>query len=245
MAETTAQKGESGGTMEGSKNETGYKDLLENMQDFAHTAEADFLEGISRSSGQEEELPLSLSVGARVKAIRQKQALSILDVSQRTGFSELTIAQIEAGEILPPLGDLVKLARALEMKMGYLLVQGESKPYTVVRKKNRKPISRYSSQKTIRYGYSYESLAPEKRERNMEPFLVTLEPTSQDEPPSTHDGEEFIFVLEGEIEVLLGENRELLAPEDSIYYDSSLPHRVRALGDQNARIVAVLYTQEK
>lgn len=231
--------------MEGSKKEKGYSDLLENMQDFAHSAEAEFLEGVSRSSGQGEELPMSLSVGARVKATRLEKALSLQDVAQRTGFPESMIAQIEGGAILPPLGDLVKLARALEMKMGYLLVQGESKPYTVVRKKNRKPVSRYGSQKTIRYGYSYESLAPEKQERNMEPFLVTLEPTSKDEPPSTHDGEEFIFVLEGEIEVLLGEKKELLSPEDSIYYDSSLPHRVRSVGDRSARIVAVLYTQEK
>ena len=231
--------------MEGSTKEKGYSDLLENMQDYAPTAEADFLEGVSRSSGQGEDLPMSLSVGARVKSTRQEKALSLQDVAQRTGFPESTIAQIEAGEILVPLGDLVKLARALEMKMGYLLVQGESKPYTVVHKKNRKMVSRYGSQKTVRYGYSYESLAPEKRERNMEPFLVTLEPTSQDEPSSTHDGEEFIFVLEGQIEVLLGENREILSPEDSIYYDSSLPHRVRSLGDQSARIVAVLYTQEK
>jgi mannose-6-phosphate isomerase-like protein (cupin superfamily) len=131
------------------------------------------------------------------------------------------------------------------MKMGYLLAQGEAKPYTVVRKTNRKPVSRYGSQKTIRYGYSYESLAPEKRERNMEPFLVTLEPTSEDESPSSHDGEEFIFVLDGAIEVLLGENRELLSQEESIYYDSSLPHRVRSMGDRSARILAVLYTQEK
>ena len=231
--------------MEGSKKEKHYGDVLENMKDFAHNAEAYFLDGVSRSSAQTEEVPMSLSVGARVKAVRENKALSLQDVAQRTGFSESNIAQIEAGEVLPPLGDLVKLARALEMKMGYLLAQGESKPYTLVRKAHRKKVSRYGQQKTIRYGYSYESLAPEKRERNMEPFLVTLEPTSQDEPPSTHDGEEFIFVLEGEIEVLLGENRELLAPEDSIYYDSSLPHRVRALGDQNARIVAVLYTQEK
>jgi len=231
--------------MEDSKKEKGYGDLLENMHDFTHTAEADFLESISRSSGQAEDLPMSLSVGARVKAVREKKALSLQDVALRTGFSESNISQIETGEALPPLGDLVKLARALEMKMGYFLVQGESKPYTVVHKKNRKTVSRYGSQKTIRYGYSYESLAPEKRERNMEPFLVTLEPTSQDEPPSTHDGEEFIFVLEGEIEVLLGENREVLSSEDSIYYDSSLPHRVRSLGDRSARIVAVLYTQEK
>lgn len=231
--------------MEGPKKEKGYSDLMENMQGFAHTAETDFLDGVSRSSGQEEEIPMALSVGARVKSFRETKELSLQDVAQRTGFSETLIAQIETGEILPPLGDLVKLARALEMKMGYLLAQGESKPYTVVRKKNRRPVSRYGSQKTIRYGYSYESLAPEKRERNMEPFLVTLEPTSQDEPPSTHGGEEFIFVLDGEIEVLLGDAREVLVPEESIYYDSTLPHRVRALGEQGARILAVLSTQEK
>jgi transcriptional regulator with XRE-family HTH domain len=227
------------------KKEKSYGDLLENMGDYAHNAEAEFLDGISRSSAQEEEIPISLSVGARVRAVREQKALSLEDVAQRTGFLKSTIAQIESGEILPPLGDLVKLARALEMKMGYLLVQGESKPYTVVHKKNRKPISRFGSQKTIRYGYSCESLAPEKQDRNMEPFLVTLEPTKEEEAPSTHEGEEFIFVLEGEIEVLLGEKRELLQREDSIYYDSSLPHRVRALGAQSARIVAVLYTQAK
>jgi transcriptional regulator with XRE-family HTH domain len=231
--------------MGASKKEGADRDLLETRQDYARTAEADFLEGISRSSGLQEEPLMSLSVGARIKAVRETKALSLQDIAQRTGFSESTIAQIESNEILPPLGDMVKLARALEMKMGYLLVQGESKPYTVVHKKNRKPVSRYGSQKTLRYGYTYESLAPEKKERNMEPFLVTLEPTSLDEPPSAHDGEEFIFVLDGEIEVILGDKIEILLPEDSIYYDSSLPHRVRALGDQSARIVAVLYTQEK
>ena len=220
-------------------------DHTETHQDSARNAEAEFLEGISRASGHQEESFLSLSVGARIKAVRETKSLSLKDIALRTGFSESVIGQIERGETLPPLGDMVKLARALEMKMGYLLSQGESRPYTVVRKKNRKMISRYGSQKTMRYGYTYESLAPEKKERNMEPFLVTLEPTSQEESPSTHEGEEFIFVLEGEIEVILGDDREVLSMEDSIYYDSTLPHRVRALGQQNARIVAVLYTQEK
>jgi transcriptional regulator with XRE-family HTH domain len=228
-----------------SKKEGTDKEAVEIRSDYTRSAEADFLESISRASGHGEEPPPSLSVGARVKAMRESKALSLKDVAQRTGFSESTIAQIESGEILPPLGDMVKLARALDMKMGYLLAQGESKPYTVVHKKNRKQISRYDSQKTQRYGYTYETLAPEKKDRNMEPFLVTLVPTSQEEPPSTHDGEEFIFVLDGEIEVLLGEHREVLTEEDSIYYDSTTAHRVRALGDRNARIVAVLYTQEK
>jgi transcriptional regulator with XRE-family HTH domain len=231
--------------MEEPGKEKGYGDLLEDMKDFSPSAEADFLDDIVRSAGQKEEVPISQSVGVRVKAVRERKGLSLHDVAQRTGFSETLIAQIEAGEALPPLGDLVKLARALEMKMGYLLVQGEAKPYTLVQKKNRKAISRYGSQKTMRYGYFYESLAPEKRDRNMEPFLVTLEPIQQDEAPSTHDGEEFIYVLEGKIEVILGDQQETLEAEDSIYYDSTLPHRVKCLGDQSAKILAVLYTQEK
>jgi quercetin dioxygenase-like cupin family protein len=223
----------------------GYSDLLEDMKDFSSSAEADFLDGITRSSGMTEEVDLAQSVGLRVKTIRETKGLTWADMAQRTGFPEALVGQIESGEVLPPLGDLVKLARALDMKMGYLLVQGAAKPYDVVRKQDRKAISRYASQKTIRYGYSYESLAPKKQDRNMEPFLVTLEPRTEEELPSTHDGEEFIYVLEGMIEVQLGGKQERLHAEDSIYYDSMLPHLVRCYGDQPARILAVLYTQEK
>ena len=223
----------------------GYSELMEDMKDFSSSAEADFLEGVTRASGVTEEVPMAQSVGLRVKAIREEKGLSYSDLAQRTGFSEALVQEIESGASLPPLGDLVKLTRALDMKMGYLLVQGESKPYAVVRKKDRKAISRYGSQKTARYGYAYESLAPEKRERNMEPFIVTLEPRSEEEAPSTHDGEEFIYVLEGAIEVQMEEKRERLEPEDSIYYDSTQPHLVRCAGDRPARILAVLYTQGK
>jgi transcriptional regulator with XRE-family HTH domain len=223
----------------------GYSDLLEDMEHSSSSAEEDFLEGVTRSSGITEEVPMAQSVGLRVRAIREQKGLSFADLAQRTGFSEDLVREIESGEALPPLGDLVKLARALDMKMGYLLVQGEAKPYAVVRKKDRKAISRYGSQKTARYGYAYESLAPEMRDRNMEPFIVTLEPRTEEEAPSTHDGEEFIYVLEGAIEVQMAEKRERLEPEDSIYYDSTQPHLVRCAGDRPARILAVLYTQGK
>jgi transcriptional regulator with XRE-family HTH domain len=228
-----------------SDSQKGYSDLMEDMEHFSSSAEEDFLEGVTRASGITEDVPMAQTVGLRVKAIREQKGLSYSDLAQRTGFSEALVREIESGEALPPLGDLVKLARALDMKMGYLLVQGEAKPYAVVRKRDRKAISRYGSQKTARYGYAYESLAPEKQDRNMEPFIVTLEPRTEVEPPSTHDGEEFIYVLEGAIEVQMAEKRERLEPEDSIYYDSTQPHLVRCAGDRPARILAVLYTQGK
>jgi quercetin dioxygenase-like cupin family protein len=77
----------------------------------------------------------------------------------------------------------------------------------------------------------------------MEPFIVTLEPaTVKASKTSAHDGEEFIFVLEGEMEVILGNHTDVLYPGDSIYYDSNIPHRVQCHQEKVTKILAVLYT---
>ena len=83
----------------------------------------------------------------------------------------------------------------------------------------------------------------EKKNRRMEPFIVTLEPaTLKTSKTSVHEGEEFIFVLEGEMEVIFGDHADILYPGDSIYYDSNIPHRVQCHQDKVTRILAVLYT---
>jgi quercetin dioxygenase-like cupin family protein len=76
----------------------------------------------------------------------------------------------------------------------------------------------------------------------MEPFLVTLEPSNIEER-STHDGQEFIFVLEGTMEVRLGEKTHLLEPGDAIYYDSTVSHLVKCHGRDKVKILAVLYAE--
>ena len=103
-----------------------------------------------------------------------------------------------------------------------------------------KPL-RYDSSREEHYGYEYESLAPNKTDRHMEPFLVTLEPSETEEERSTHDGQEFIFVLNGEMEVRLDEEVHILEPGDSIYYDSTVPHLVKCHGKESTKILAVLY----
>jgi quercetin dioxygenase-like cupin family protein len=76
----------------------------------------------------------------------------------------------------------------------------------------------------------------------MEPFLVTLEPSEVEEERSTHDGQEFIFVFHGEMEVRLGEEILILEPGDSIYYDSTVPHLVKCHGKETTKILAVLHS---
>ena len=111
----------------------------------------------------------------------------------------------------------------------------------IVRKDDRQVTSRYDSKKEKQYGYEYVSLAPHKTDRHMEPFLVTLEPSETAEERSTHDGQEFIFVLQGKMEVRLGEEIHILETGDSIYYDSTVPHLVKCHNQEITKIIAVLY----
>ena len=86
-------------------------------------------------------------------------------------------------------------------------------------------------------------MAPHKKDRHMEPFLVTLVPADTEEERSAHDGQEFIYVLDGVMEVRLGEEIHLLDPGDAIYYDSIVPHLVKCHGSKATKILAVLYTE--
>jgi len=216
-------------------------DFLSHVSQFASRVEEEAFMATIGHEHTDEELPVR--VGERVKQVREKRELSLKDVSQRTGIDEITLQHIEEGSLMPPLGTVIKLAKALEMKMGYFISGDEEKPYTIVRSQDRKAISRFDSRKGKHYGYAYESLAPYKKDRHMEPFLVTLEPASTEMERSTHDGQEFIFVLNGKMEVRLEETIYILEPGDAIYYDSTVPHLVKCHGAETTKILAVLYSE--
>jgi Pyruvate/2-oxoacid:ferredoxin oxidoreductase gamma subunit/quercetin dioxygenase-like cupin family protein/ribosome-binding protein aMBF1 (putative translation factor) len=220
-----------------------YEDFLADVSD--HFASGDqerqFMDSISLEPSEED---IQVNVGERVREVRENRGLSIEDISQRTDIPVAVLEEIEEGSVAPPLGTVIKLAKALEMKMGYFISGKEEKPFTIVRVDDRKVISRYDSKKGKHYGYEFESLAPHKKDRHMEPFLVTLEPVDTDEERSTHDGQEFIYVLQGNMEVRLGKEVHVLKPGDSIYYDSTVPHLVKCHGDKKTKILAVLYAEK-
>ena len=219
-----------------------YDDFLKDLSQFASRGEEKaFIDSIGGEAPKED---LTLRVGERVRGVREKRGLSLEDICQRTGVAMEILSQIEEGEITPPLGMVIKLAKALEMKMGYFISGDEERAYTIVRRGDRKVVSRHDSKKGKRYGYEFQSLAPYKRARHMEPFLVTLEPAETEEERSTHDGQEFIFVLKGKMEVRLGEEIHILDPGDAIYYDSIVPHLVKCHGAEVTEILAVLYAEK-
>ena len=228
---------------DGVKATDAYDDFLSDISDqfSRRDEEKDFLDSIGGKEPQED---IQVNVGERVKAVREGRGLSLQDISQRTDLEVSLLERIEDGSVAPPLGEVIKLAKALEMKIGYFISGDENKPFTIVRGDDRKVISRYDSKKGKHYGYEYVALAPHKRDRHMEPFLVSLEPAATEEERSTHDGQEFIYVLGGTMEVRLGDEVHILEPGDAIYYDSTVPHLVKCHGDKGTRILAVLYAEK-
>lgn len=185
-------------------------------------------------------------IGDRIRRLRNTKGMSIRDFSERSGISELNISTIESDMMMPSLGNIINMAKALDVAVGDFFGESGDKLYCVVRSNERTVVSRFDSADGKSCGYSYEALGQQKKNRNMEPFLVTLSPI---EPlqvePNQHAGEEFLFVLQGKVDVSLLDRKEVLSSGDSIYYDSSLPHIVACHGQEPATILAVIYARDE
>lgn len=222
------------------KKQTAYEDLRKAVDAYGEHGGEDLLtdsEALADAKAVAEQ-EAAVSHGQRMRASRESRGFTLQELAEKTGIAADVLGQVEAGETILPLGQLIKLSNALAMSMSVLISEGEQ-AFTIVRSDQRRRFARFGKSRQTSHGYEYESLAAGKRDRRMEPFIVTLQPASSDEP-STHDGQEFIYVLEGEMEVLVDDTREVLRPGDAVYYDSTSTHLVRAKGDKPAKILAVL-----
>ncbi len=178
-------------------------------------------------------------IGNRIKSLRQEKGLSLEELAAKTGFEVQSLSSIEQGEQQPQLGTIIKLSKALDAALGSLISGEGDRPFAITRKDERKRISRSTASKRKEELYAYMSLAPEVKGRHMEPLVVQLKENPEEET-STHEGEEFIFVLEGSVVFKIGEERFELQPGDSVYYQSATPHLVAAK-EGTATILAVLH----
>lgn len=178
-------------------------------------------------------------IGRRIRTIREERGLSLDELSKLTGYDTEFLANIESDQLQPQLGTIIKLSKALDSAFSRVVSGVGSKLYSITRKAERKVVSRSTSQKGKKQVYTYMSLAPEVKGRHMEALVVQLE-ENPDEEISIHEGEEFIFTLEGTAVLKVGEDAFELNPGDSAYYLSTTPHFIAAKKGR-ATILAVLY----
>ena len=184
-------------------------------------------------------------VGEKIKSIRETKQISVSELAERTGLAEEQINRIENNVDIPSLAPLIKIARALGVRLGTFLDDQDEVGAVVCRKEelNNSTISFSNNAMNARTHMQYHSLSNSKADRHMEPFIIDIENTEETNYElSSHEGEEFIFVMEGAVEISYGKKTHVIEAGDSIYYDSIVPHHVHGYKGQAAKILAVVYT---
>lgn len=182
-------------------------------------------------------------LGDKIRQIREMQKMSVEDLANNSNTSTELITQLENGALVPSLTPVMQIARALGVRLGTFLDDAPHTGPIVVKNGESDNVVRFSGNCDTceKSTLDFFSLATDKADRHMEPFIIDVHPRSGEAKQSSHEGEEFIYVLGGEIEILYGNDSFTLSTGDSIYYDSVVPHLVHATGSEDAKILAVVY----
>ena len=173
------------------------------------------------------------SIGKILLKLRREGGLSLKNLANETGLSPNYISQVEKGEITPPVSVLLQLSKALEIDSSILLREEKSRAVGKSAEEYKKRTE----------NYAYETLTPEARHKHLKAFKVFIDPKSEHRKVSyQHPGEEFQYVLKGKIEVMVGENKNVIGPGDCLHFDSSIVHKLRNISSEKAELLVVLYT---
>lgn len=186
-----------------------------------------------------------LRIGQKIRALRQERRLTLQDLADLTGLSKPLLSQIENDQVTPPIATLLKISKGLKVGIHLFFEnEGDRQKYVLTRSGSN-PASKRRPKGEITDGYLYRSLAPGIRHKHIEPFLVEFESLPWDQSRFfSHDGEEFLYILRGDLEFHYGDEIMSLQTGDSIYYDSSEKHGYVSTGSESALAVAVLFAKD-
>ncbi len=188
----------------------------------------------------------ALCLGTKIRKLRHRRSLTLQDVSELTGLSKSLLSQIENETSAPPIQTLIRIAKALGVKISYFFRENTSDQHiSLVRRHARQETAKLPHNRPEKLGYRYVSLAHPIANQHMEPFWVVFEPRKEgDATYYQHPGEEFLYVQEGQLEFEGADQSIIIEPGDSLYFNSNLPHMVKNIGKKPASALAVLYTPD-
>jgi DNA-binding XRE family transcriptional regulator len=183
------------------------------------------------------------NIGTKIRSIRESKQITVEELAKRSQLSAEQISNIENDTNVPSLAPLIKIARALGIRLGTFLDDDENLGPAVSRKGEALETIHTSNaeKKTVSHN-NFFALAPQKAGRSMEPFFIEINAVDDGTlEMSAHEGEEFIYVLEGTLKIIYGKDTYILNAGDSIYYDSIVSHLVCAADAAGAKIIATVY----
>ena len=173
----------------------------------------------------------TVPVGKKIKKARTAKKMTLDRVANETGFSVEYLKNIEAGKEMPPVGALLQISRALEIDSGFLLREQES----TLKKRIRAYTKRTEN-------YAYTTLTPGAENKHLKAFKVEIDPHQEHKGVGyQHEGEEFVYVLSGRIELSVGEHVNQLEEGESLHFNSGIRHQLRNTGSDTAELLVVIY----
>ena len=186
----------------------------------------------------------ALSIGDKIRELREKRRYSLDDLVAVTCLEKEFLSQVEENTIVPPVAILLNLAKALGTDMVYFFQDSIStEKISVTRRHERVRIERRPHHHKGEVNYVYEALEAKKPNKHMEPFLVEFKKQdTSDMVFVSHEGEEFLYLVEGTLEFRSIDRVEVLEPGDVIYFESDISHSFRCLSESPAKAVVVLWS---
>lgn len=183
-----------------------------------------------------------LGIGRKIRALREEKEMQIETLAQGVDVAPALLSQIESDIVPPTLATLLNIARVLDVKVDTFFADELSQEkIELTRVNERLSVTKSRETDPARLTYSYQALSYRLQGKQMEPFLVEFDSRIEEQPvPLSHQGEEFCYCLEGEIEFITDEKRITLRPGDALYYYSDVPHVLRGIGPGNPKGIFVL-----
>jgi transcriptional regulator with XRE-family HTH domain len=172
------------------------------------------------------------SIGKKIKKVRAERNMTLEHVANQTGFSTDYLKELEAGKMIPPVGTLLQIARAMGIDSGFFLKEEEGKL--------EKRVKEYSKRTD---NYAYTTLTPGAENKHLKAFRVVIDPLTDHEGVGyQHEGEEFVYVISGKVEIIVGDNVNALEKDDSLHFNSGIKHNLRNTGKKAAELIVIIFS---
>ena len=170
-------------------------------------------------------------IGKKIKNARTGKKIKLDQLANETGFSVDYLKDIESGKAIPPVGALLQISRALEIDSGALLKEPESRLESRIKAHTKRTEN-----------YAYTTLTPGAENKHLKAFSVSVDPKKDHKGVGYHhEGEEFVYVLQGKIEVAVGEHLNILETGDSLHFNSAIHHNLKNISYETAELLVVIY----
>lgn len=183
---------------------------------------------------------LARRIGSRVMEVRKQAGLTLKRLAEATDLSPALLSRVENGLAMPSIPTLQVIADALKTDVGYFFKEEDKKRYFISRRGNRK-VSYSERGSKGKITYEVESLTEGMENPFMEPVIVTVvSRKNEDLEVVQHGGQELLYIIEGKMELTLGEKKLILKKGDSAYFNGDIPHKAISLSKKPAMALNVL-----